>query len=89
MQIAKIAGVEEKVRIIDDRVSEALNRNSSTLSSIHKSYQKVQPEVEASQHVLFPDQPAGFLELGEFLQGWEDDPATKVVPHIVCHMVTY
>lgn len=45
--------------------------------------------VEASQHVLFPDQPAGFLELGEFLQGWEDDPATKVVPHIVCHMVTY
>ena len=86
MQIASKTRIEEKVRIIDNRVSDALGHKSSTSTSIEKSHQNHKATtmdsslnyIEAEHHTVTPNLTSSFVELGEFIESWECDPAIKV-----------
>ena len=79
MQIAKKTGVEEKVRIIDDRVSRVLGRSSAT--ELHFSMSN--PFEEGAQHLVsVPELAPTFIYLGDLIQKNLRDPAMKVSPII-------
>jgi hypothetical protein len=89
MQIAKKTSVEEKVRLVDDCVSEVLGRKSDVALSIEKGSRLVARNLAtggtiptsgsgSNNHTTIPKHAFVTLELGELIRSKRRDPAMKV-----------